>query len=435
MYGHCTRWLAFAVTAALALPPAPLLAQPKLPASGDAAASEFSIAQLDAMLAPIALYPDDLLTQLLMASTFPLQVVAAARWLAKDENKKLKGDALLVAVTKETWDPSVKSLVPFPQIIAMMNDHLDWLQQLGYAVANQQAAALDSIQRLRRQAQKAGSLKTTGQQRVAVQDDTVTIEPATPDTVYVPVYQPAQVYGDWPYPETPPVYIPPAEAYYPAAYAPGNVWGRAVAFAAGAAVVGGLWGWARPRWGAGNININTTRFNTINANRTAIQSGTWRAASAGAVGRAVRAPGGPVGGPRMGQLPANAIGRNSVQVPGAVVNRPQIAPGGVRPGQARLAGAGNARRPAAAPSAAAPQRLAGPRPGTGATQAPAVLRGSSASPRQSAGAFGGVSDGARASQFSARGAQSMGFQQRATGGGGGYGRGGGGFGGGGRRGR
>jgi hypothetical protein len=136
-------------TASAVIPPATVI---------QSTATEFSVAQLDAMLAPIALYPDDLLTQMLMASTFPVQIVAAARWLEKAENKTLKGDALMKALEPENWDPSVKSLIPFQQVVRMMNDHLDWTQQIGYAVTVQQAAVLDSIQRLRRQAQKAGNL-------------------------------------------------------------------------------------------------------------------------------------------------------------------------------------------------------------------------------------------------------------------------------------
>ena len=251
----------------LAVPPPTAFAQPKLPASTEAAATEFSVAQLDAMLAPIALYPDELLAQLLMASAYPLQVIAASRWLATGDNKNLKGDALSKALESQNWDPSVKSLVPFPQIIAMMNDKLEWTQQLGYAVVNQQAAVLDSIQRLRKQAQKAGSLKTSPQQRVETRDEAVIIEPASSEAVSVPVYQPANVYGDWPYPDTPPVYLPPPQEYYPAAYAPGYAWGTGIAFAAGVAVTAGLWGWANAGWGSGNVNINASRYNSINVNR------------------------------------------------------------------------------------------------------------------------------------------------------------------------
>src|SRR5882672_3461564 len=130
---------------ALALPPPQAFAQPKpVPVAQSATATQFNVEQLDAMLAPIALYPDELLTQTLMASTFPLQVVAAARWLKEGSNKDLKGDALTKALEKENWDPSVKSLVPFPQVLTMLNENLEWMQQLGYAVAAQQPAVLDS---------------------------------------------------------------------------------------------------------------------------------------------------------------------------------------------------------------------------------------------------------------------------------------------------
>src|SRR5499427_4204219 len=329
------RGLIIITTIAVALPP-PTFAQPKPVPAQETGTAEFNVEQLDAMLAPIALYPDELLTQVLMASTYPLQVVTASRWLEKGDNKNLKGDALAKALENESWDPSVKSLVPFPQVIAMMNENLEWTQQLGYAVATQQAAVLDSIQRLRRQAQKAGSLKTTAQQRVVVQEDDVVIQPADPQTVYVPVYNPTQVYGEWPYPSYPPVYMPPPPAYYPYGYA----LGAGLAFAAGAAVVGGLWGWARPAWNSGTVAINASRYNSINVNRTSIRSATWRPPAGGVGGRPIRPPGGPVGRPaRAAQLPANAIGRANVQVPRSAVNRPQISTPGTGLGQARPGGA------------------------------------------------------------------------------------------------
>jgi hypothetical protein len=469
MSKHLVRGVVVVTALALALPPPDAFSQPKLAPVTDAEVREFNAEQLDAMLAPIALYPDELLTQMLMASTYPLQIVAAARWLEKDNNKSLKSDALVKALEQENWDPSVKSLVPFPQVIATLNGNLEWTQQLGYAVANQQTAVLDSIQRLRRQAQKAGSLKTTEQQRVVVQQETVVIEPASSETVYVPVYQPANVYGEWPYPETPPVYIPPPAEYYPAAYAPGYVWGTGLAFAAGAAVVAGLWGWARPGWGYGNVNINAARFNSINVGRGQISSGNWRASAAGVGGRALRPPGGPVGAPaRLSQLPANAIGRGNVRVPGSVVNRPVGIgrPGGVggigRPGGpggiAGPGGVGGIGRPGGPGGVGGPGGIGGPggvggagRPGgpggiqrTGSgprlgNQSPNISRGGGGGMRRPGGAFGGIGDGVRASQFGARGTQSRGFhqnamarggfQQRGAAGGGGFSRGG--FGGGG----
>ena len=158
--------------------PAPLLAQAP-PTDEQAGAQSFSVEQIDALLAPIALYPDELLTQILMASAYPLQVVEAARWLDAPANKSLSGDALTAALAKVNWDPSVKSLVPFPQVLAMMNSQLDWMQQLGYAMTVQQNAVMDFVQRLRRQAQVAGQLQTTAQQVVQTEGDTVVIAPAS----------------------------------------------------------------------------------------------------------------------------------------------------------------------------------------------------------------------------------------------------------------
>src|SRR5579871_1216189 len=143
--------------------PAMLHAQQPAPAAAPATAQTYNTEQLDALLAPIALYPDALLTQVLMASTYPLQVVEAQRWVEVPANKALTGDALSKALEAQPWDPSVKSLVPFPQALAMMNANLDWMQQLGYAFADQQADVFDSVQRLRRQAQAAGNLQSSSQ--------------------------------------------------------------------------------------------------------------------------------------------------------------------------------------------------------------------------------------------------------------------------------
>ena len=176
----------------------------------------FNTEQLDALVASIALYPDDLLTQLLMASTFPLEVVAAARWVEDPAHKSLSGDALVKALEAQPWDPSVKSLVPFPVVLATLNSNLTWLQQLGYAFATQQADVFAAVQRLRRLAQANDKLQSSPQQVVSTQQVTVeppagssqpptqqeviVIQPAQSDTVYVPSYDPAAVYGSsWPY--------------------------------------------------------------------------------------------------------------------------------------------------------------------------------------------------------------------------------------------
>src|SRR5271165_17667 len=183
--------------------PLDLLAQTTPAAVGQPATAQgYSAEQLDALLASIALYPDDLLTQLLMASTFPLEVVAAERWVDDPAHKSLTGDALVKALQAEPWDPSVKSLVPFPVVLATMNSNLTWLQQLGYAFATQQADTFAAVQRLRRLAQANDKLHSSPEQVVSTQEVTIeppagssqsttqqeviVIEPAQSNTVYVP---------------------------------------------------------------------------------------------------------------------------------------------------------------------------------------------------------------------------------------------------------
>jgi hypothetical protein len=383
------------------------------------AAQSFNTEQIDALVAPIALYPDALLTQTLMASTFPLQVVQAARWVEESANKALSGNALTKALEPQSWDPSVKSLVPFPQVLALMNGNLDWTQQLGYAFADQQAAVLDSVQRLRRQAQTSGNLQSSPQQVVRSEQQTIIIEPAQAETVYVPSYNPTTVYGDWPYPSYPPVYLPP-----PAAYPVGTALATGLAFGAGIAITAGLWNWARPAWGGGYgggyVNVNTNRYNTINANRGAINSNVWQANRAG--GRPAglqRPPGGPVGQPaRAGGLPAGAIGRPQVSVPGSAVRPPARTGAGIGQGA-------NANRPQLGQGAGVS------RPGLGQTGTPPNLgsrpsinqpianRSPAAGTRTPGqGAFSGMNDGRQASQFGQRGGQSRSFApaQRPSGG-------------------
>jgi hypothetical protein len=282
-----------------------------------AEATQFSAGQLDALLAPVALYPDDLLVQVLMASTFPLQVVEESRWLNEIGHDHLQGDALAQALEKLPWDPSVKSLAPFPQVVAMLNTDLEWMQQLGYAFATQQADVMSSVQRLRHQAQANGTLKTTEQQRVVEENDTIGIEPANPQVVYVPIYNPTVVNGVWPYPVYQPVYIPPPFGYAPDAYYGG------LGFATGVVVVGSLFGFAKPRWRHREVHIDVDRFNHMNVNRTTMQSEVWRPAPAGMAGRPVVPPAGPVG-LVVGRtpLPPSPFVRPNVQVPGNQVNPP-----------------------------------------------------------------------------------------------------------------
>ena len=159
--------------------------------------------QLDQLTAPIALYPDPLLGAILAASTYPLEVVEAARWLEDPANAALKGEDLAAALDTQRWDPSVKSLVPFPSVLHFMDGSLDWTEQLGDAFLAQQADVMDSVQRLRQRAAAQGTLRSTPQQTVTTDQNAITIEPASPDVIYVPYYVPA-VYGPWPWPGYPP---------------------------------------------------------------------------------------------------------------------------------------------------------------------------------------------------------------------------------------
>jgi len=220
-------------------------------------AAKVSNQQLDSLTAPIALYPDALLAQVLMAATFPQDVQAAAEW--SKANAKLQGDDAVKAVASEPWDPSVQSLVAFPQVLATMASKPDWVAQLGNAFLAQPNDVMDSVQRLRKQAQAAGNLKTSSQQKVVVEQSTIQIVPANPQVVYVPTYNPTVVYGTWPYPAYPPVYVPPPPGY---AIAAGFATG--LAFGAGVAVANSLWGGFN--WNTHDVNINVNRYNNINVN-------------------------------------------------------------------------------------------------------------------------------------------------------------------------
>jgi len=213
--------------------------------------------QLDSLTAPIALYPDALLAQVLMASTFPQDVEAAAAW--SKANTQYQGDDAVKAVASQPWDPSVQSLVAFPQVLATMASKPDGVNQLGNAFLAQPNDVMDSVQRLRKQAQSAGNLKTTEQQKVIVEQSTIQIVPANPQVVYVPTYNPTVVYGAWPYPAYPPVYVPPPPGY---AIATGFMTG--LAFGAGVAVANSLWGGFN--WNTHDVNINVNRYNNINVN-------------------------------------------------------------------------------------------------------------------------------------------------------------------------
>src|SRR3954453_3195460 len=217
--------------------------------------------QLEALVAPIALYPDELLANVLAASTYPLEVVQADRWLK--ERKTLKGDALKTEVEKQPWDDSIKALASTAEVLTMMSDKLDWTKALGDAVLAQQSDAMDAVQRLRTKAYDNKKLLTTTQQKVSVKTEesrqVVVIEPAVPDTMYVPYYEPATVYGAWPYTEYPPYYFG-----YPSYIGAGVV---AAGLAFGTAWAIGRWGnyWGGGcNWGNRNVYINHRTTNIGN---------------------------------------------------------------------------------------------------------------------------------------------------------------------------
>ena len=175
------------------------------PQSAQTLAPEQTYSQpaLDQMLAPIALYPDPLLSQILMGSTYPLEVVQAARW--SNAYPQLEGDDAVRAVVNEDWDPSVKSLVAFPRVLAMMDERLDWTEQLGEAFLAQESQVLDTVQALRQRAYAAGNLRSNPDVRVTREGNLLVIDPVSPQLVYVPYYDPWVVYGRWWWPMHPPV--------------------------------------------------------------------------------------------------------------------------------------------------------------------------------------------------------------------------------------
>jgi hypothetical protein len=262
---------ALAGTLAVILFGSPAVAQNQPPSPPPAAAqvaAPLTPEQLDQLTAPIALYPDPLVGQILMAATYPLEVVEADRWLQQRGNAALKGDQLAAALAQQPWDPSVKSLVAFPQILKMMDGNLTWTEQLGDAFLAAQSAVMDSVQRLRQQAEAAGKLKSTSQMVVSTVDGIIVIAPPDPNSVYVPVYNPNDIYGAWAYPDYPPDYFP--------GYFPGVEIGPLGFGWLDVAVVAPLWGWDSSDWRDHRINIDANRFTVLNRNQPAIASGAWQ---------------------------------------------------------------------------------------------------------------------------------------------------------------
>jgi hypothetical protein len=226
------------------------------------------------MTAPVALYPDSLLAQLFMATTYPDDFAAAAAWSKSHPNDK--GDAAVKLVENQPWDPSVASLVAFPEVLITFGDKPDWVRNMGDAFLAQPEDVMNAVQRLRQKAQQAGNLKSNEEIKVSTQKpeapvttivqqsappaQVIVIEPAQPSVVYVPAYNPAYVYGPWPYPAYPPYYYPPPPGYwFSRTIATGIAWGI------GIGISNALWGGCN--WGHGSVNVNVNRYNNINVNR------------------------------------------------------------------------------------------------------------------------------------------------------------------------
>jgi Protein of unknown function (DUF3300) len=362
---------------------------PAAPAAATAAPAD---AAMDALVGPIALYPDDLVAVILPASTSPLQIVQADRWL-----DKRKADPKLPIDDK--WDDAVKTLLNYPDVVKMMSNDLDWTSALGEAVVADQGAVLEGVQSFRRRAQAAGHLKSDDKQVVRAENEIIIIEPANPEVIYVPQYVPstvvtygvAPVYGYYPAPY-PSYYYPYAPG---AALAAGVIWGAAI----GAAWNGGHWG---ANYGGGDINIDIDRNTNINrggggaAQRPAGGSGStaWKSNK------------------QPGQV-SSSVGK------GANSQRVGDARGGAGAGGYGSAGAGGARASAQPGGGAArsPTQPAGGGAGSGGTARPGTqpsggYSGSSSASRGS-DAFSGYGSGRQTQMDSSRGASSRGSMSSA----------------------
>ena len=233
--------------------------------AGAPAVSKIPADQLDSLVAPIALYPDPMLAQVLAASTYPLEIIQLEQWLQR--NSTLKDKALADAVMKQPWDPSVQALAGLPDVVKRLANDIQWTADLGNAFLAQQSDVMDAVQRMRQKAQERGTLKSTDQAKVETQviekKEVIVIEQANPQVIYVPSYNPVVVWGPpvYPYYPYPPIYYPPP-GYYAAGVA--IAWGAG--FAMGAFWGGGGWGY-HPGWGGNDIDIDIDNNFNRNSNR------------------------------------------------------------------------------------------------------------------------------------------------------------------------
>jgi len=392
----------------------------------------FSAEQLEQIAAPIALYPDALVMQILMGSTYPLEIVEADRWVKA--NTSLSGKALEEALKQRDWDPAVKALCGFPTVLASMNENLDWTRDLGDAVLAQKPELLDAVQRMRGKAYEAGNLKTSEQQVVTQQPDKIiVIESKSPEVIYVPTYSPVVVYGpSWHYPSYyyPAMYVPPPPGYGLMMFGAGMAWG--------AALSGGCnWG-----WGHSDIKVNVdneynfNRNTNINAKKSDYNQGSWNHNAEHRKGvnykdsQTAQKYGAKGGANRVTQDQARGYDRAGAQ--GA---RPTREAGGQRPGASP-----STRDRAGAQPSAGKRDLGGQRPTADAATSRAGAGRESAgkrdvgggqrasagkTPSRAGGGGGSAWSGSRSPSFD-RASSGRGASSRSGGGGGGRGGGGGG---------
>lgn len=398
----------------------------------------FRQGELDQMLAPIALYPDDLLSQVLMAATYPLEVVEATRWIQANPN--LSVDQLAAVLEQKDWDPSVKSLINFPSVLQMMSDKLEWTERLGDAFLAGEDQVMDTVQKLRQKAQVQGSLRTSSEQRVVSEPltQTIIIEPADPQVVYVPVYDPMVVYGPWWWP-----------AYRPFTYYPRGriIPGHLVGFGFGVPI-GLAWGyaWGGCDWHHHRVVVNIARNvhlnNRIDRNRymphltsDRVGRGVWVHDPNHRRGMAYRTPAiarqfgrGPLPGadarrsfrgydhPAVGGAISRGFNRPVPQQPQGFFRSPAVSPEPVRPSRPlpqprvtpgqRIARPEPPRQPPA--SVQPPRGFPGPGPARveGFRPPPAPLH-QGARGLQGPTAFGGLGHGSQTREVSHRGHESL----------------------------
>lgn len=269
-FSKSSRAVAVLACFLLLLPAAVVAQTPPSPPPPD---QTLSPDQLDDLVAPIALYPDPLLSQLLVAATYPLEVVQAYQWLQR--NPGLSGPDLQQAVQQQNWDPSVQALVVFPDVLKRLNDDVTWTTNLGNAFLAQQQDVMDAVQRMRQRAQQAGKLASTPQETVSTADENgqpaIQIMPANPDVIYVPVYNPVWIWG-------PPMWYPYPSWYWP----PASVMVGGVGFGFGVGINMGAffgygwhgwggWGW-HPGWGNRTVIVNNTFIHQYNYNAAQINN-------------------------------------------------------------------------------------------------------------------------------------------------------------------